>query len=78
MAANPTDDQFQTIRELSHVHTVPLYPDDGVADVYYPVAHPDQDESIPVRDGEPWHVRVVRLLLEDGEWRVHRIGPPGP
>lgn len=51
------------------------FPTDGMAYVFYPITHPDQAESVLIDKPQQMYTNFVTLLLEDGEWRVHDIGP---
>jgi hypothetical protein len=51
------------------------FPADGMAYVFYPITHPDQDAPILIDKPQKMYLNFVTLLLEDGEWRVHDIGP---
>ncbi len=62
-------------RPLLHWLDNVYYPAEGMAFVYCPLLHPDQDEPIEIPPGavytDPY---VITLVEEDGDWRVHSIG----
>ena len=51
------------------------FPADGMAYVFFPITHPDQTESILIDKPQQMYINFVTLLLEDGEWRIHGVGP---
>ena len=48
---------------------------DGMAYVFYPITHPDQDEPILIDKPQKVYLNFVTLLLENEQWRVHDVGP---
>jgi hypothetical protein len=50
------------------------FPADGMAYVFIPVTHPDQDEPIVFDKPQAVPMNVVTLLEERGVWRVHAVG----
>lgn len=51
------------------------FPADGMAYVFFPITHPDQNESILIDKPQKMYINFVTLLVEDREWRIHDIGP---
>ena len=49
-------------------------PADGMAYVFIPITHPDQDEPILFDKPQAIAMNVVTLVEERGAWRVHAIG----
>jgi hypothetical protein len=49
-------------------------PAEGMAYVFIPITHPDQDEPILFDKPQAIPMNIVTLLEEHGAWRVHAIG----
>jgi hypothetical protein len=71
----PLKRRQEMARSLLHWLDNVYYPADGMAYVYCPLLHPDQDEPIEIPPGgvypDPY---VITLVQEDGDWRIHSIG----
>jgi hypothetical protein len=65
----------QFLNQLTGHMSKVRFPADGMAYVFYPITHPDQDEPIPIDKPQKVYLNFVTLLLEDHQWRVHDVGP---
>jgi hypothetical protein len=54
------------------------HPADGMAYVFWPIIHPDQDEPVLYDHRQKVALNVVTLLEVDGEWLVHQVGEMVP
>ena len=55
--------------------TTALFAAEGMAFVCAPILHRDQDEVAAIAEPTQLYAKVVTLLLEADEWRVHVVGP---
>jgi hypothetical protein len=70
----PSQDELQMVRYLSLFSQQVRYPADGMAYVFCPITHADQDEGFVFTEQSLAWVNVVTLLLRAGEWKVHQVG----
>jgi hypothetical protein len=61
--------------KLAHMSTVVRYPADDMAFVYAPILHPQENELAATNGPTRLYAKVVTLLFEGEEWRVHVVGP---
>jgi hypothetical protein len=62
------------LREVTHFSTKVRYPADGMAYVFAPIVHPDQDEPFLFTEPTSTYLNVFTLVLEDDLWKVHQFG----
>lgn len=71
------DDKLKdALREVRHFSTTVRYPADGMAYVVAPIVHPDQDE--PFEMAGKAYMNFFTLVLENGVWKVHKVGAMVP
>lgn len=60
--------------KLANISSVVRYPAEGMAFVFAPICQPDDDEPAATAKPNQRYVKVVTLLIEADEWRVHVVG----
>jgi hypothetical protein len=68
------DELKDALREVTHFSNKVRYPADGMAYVFAPIVHPDQNEPILFMGPTKTYLNVFTLVLEDGVWKVHQFG----